>query len=116
MRAPGRGTGRGGAATLAVCALALAATAASAAATLPVSQKRRTFEPREATLARGDTLLIVNDDGELLHHAYVSSPAFSFDIGEQEAGRSVPVVFPVAGSFDVLCRIHPRMLLRVTVR
>lgn len=102
--------------TLALCAAALLAAAASAAATLPVSQKRRTFEPREATIARGDALVFVNDDGELLHHVYVSDPAFSFDIGEQEAGKSAPVVFPVSGSFNVLCRIHPRMLLKVTVR
>ncbi len=108
-------TGKG-CGTLALCALALGAAAASAAATLPVSQKRRTFEPREATIARGDALLFVNDDGQLLHHVYASAPGFAFDIGEQEAGTSVPVAFPVAGSFAVMCRIHPRMLLSVTVR
>ena len=105
-----------GAATVALCALAALAAAASAATAVQVSQKRRTFEPREAQIARGDSLVFVNDDGELLHHVYVSDPAFSFDIGEQEAGRSVPVAFPVAGTFGVQCRIHPRMLLRVTVR
>ena len=113
MTAGGRGVRAG---TLALCAAAALAAAASAAATQPVSQKRRTFEPREVTIARGDSLAFVNDDGELLHHVYVAGAGFSFDIGEQEAGRSVAVAFPVAGTFSVMCRIHPRMLLRVTVR
>ena len=86
------------------------------AATFAVSQKDRVFQPGAVSLNRGDTLRIVNDDGELLHHAYVRTPQFSFDTGEQEPGSKTDVAFPVAGTFTVLCAIHPKMRLVVTVK
>lgn len=110
-------------AALAALALgALAATAASvahAASVRDVSQRRRAFEPRAVEIARGDALRFVNDDGELLHHAHVppgGPGGFAFDTGEQAPGSAVLVRFPVAGTFEVLCGIHPRMRLAVTVR
>ncbi len=86
------------------------------AATVTVSQKDRVFQPGTVTINRGDTLRILNDDGELLHHAYVRTPQFSFDSGEQEPGSKTDVVFPVAGTFTVLCAIHPKMRMVVTVK
>jgi plastocyanin len=47
--------------------------------------------------------------------AGVRASAFSFVSNEQEPGRNVDVRFPVAGTFEVRCEIHPRMLLTVTV-
>lgn len=96
-----------------IAGLGLAATAQQVAT---VTQQRRTFMPREITLVAGETLLFVNDDGELLHHVYTSDPRFSFDTGEQPAGVRSAVRFPVRGTFQVRCEIHPRMLLDVTVR
>jgi plastocyanin len=81
-----------------------------------VSQKGREFHPDTLTIQRGDTIVIVNDDGDLRHHAYVDSPKFSFDSGDQEPGSKTPVTFPVAGDFDVLCAIHPKMKLTVHVQ
>lgn len=81
-----------------------------------VSQKGREFHPAEISIQRGETIHIVNDDGDLLHHAYVDSPAFSFDSGDQKPGSITPVAFPVTGDFKVLCAIHPKMLLAVHVR
>lgn len=89
---------------------------AAQAETIVIKQRGRTFEPAAVEITAGDTIRIVNDDSPLLHHAYLDTPAFSFDIGEQEAGQSSDVVFPVAGVFDVFCGIHPKMKLRVTVR
>jgi plastocyanin len=89
---------------------------AARAETIVIKQRGRTFEPAAAEIGAGDTIRIVNDDSPLLHHAYLEAPDFSFDIGEQEAGESSDVVFPVAGVFDVFCGIHPKMKLRVTVR
>lgn len=102
-------------------ALALALTLAGGtglawAAMVTVSQKDRVFQPGTLSIARGDTVRIVNDDGELLHHAYVKTPQFSFDSGEQEPGSKTDVVFPVTGTFTVLCAIHPKMRLVVTVK
>lgn len=81
-----------------------------------ISQKGREFHPGEIAIKRGDTIQIVNDDGDLLHHAYVDSPGFSFDSGDQKPGSVTPITFTVAGDFNVLCAIHPKMLLVVHVR
>jgi plastocyanin len=95
----------------------LGAVAWSAAGTSPhqVSQKGRAFKPGELTVRRGETVQIVNDDGDLLHHAYVESERFSFDSGDQEPGSKTDVVFSVSGTFFILCGIHPKMKLTVHV-
>jgi plastocyanin len=80
-----------------------------------ISQKDREFRPREIAIRRGETLRFINDDGELLHHAYLSSDAFSFDSGDQKPGSQFDVVFSVAGDYTVLCGIHPKMKLAVHV-
>jgi plastocyanin len=81
-----------------------------------VSQKGREFHPGEMTIKRGETIKIVNDDADLLHHAYIDSPTFSFDSGDQTPGTVTPIAFTVAGTFNVLCAIHPKMLLVVHVQ
>jgi plastocyanin len=80
-----------------------------------VSQKGRAFMPGELTIRHGATVQIVNDDADLLHHAYVDSERFTFDSGDQEPGSKTDVTFPVAGTFSVLCGIHPKMKLTVHV-
>jgi plastocyanin len=80
-----------------------------------ISQKGRQFHPGEIIIKRGETLEIVNDDGDLLHHAYVDSPKFSFDSGDQQPGSRTDITFPTAGDFEVLCAIHPKMRLVVHV-
>ena len=87
-----------------------------AATQLSVSQKGREFAPPEVTIDRGGSLLFVNDDADLRHHAYVDSDKFSFDSGDQEPGSKTSVVFPVAGTFEVLFAIHPKMRLIVHVK
>jgi plastocyanin len=95
---------------------ALATAMVLAAPEYIVSQKGREFHPGEMTIKRGETIKIVNDDGDLLHHAYIDSPTFSFDSGDQTSGTVTPVVFTIAGTFNVLCAIHPKMLLVVHVQ
>jgi plastocyanin len=81
-----------------------------------ISQKGREFHPGEITIKRGETIQVVNDDADLLHHAYIDSAKFSFDSGDQEPGSRTDIAFPVAGDFDVLCAIHPKMRLVVHVQ
>jgi plastocyanin len=81
-----------------------------------VSQKGRQFRPSEMTIRKGETVLIVNDDADLRHHAYIESDTFKYDSGDQEPGSKTTVKFPVAGTFDVLCAIHPKMKLVVHVK
>jgi plastocyanin len=88
----------------------------SAFADYSISQKGREFHPGEIAIKRGEAIQIVNDDGDLLHHAYIDSPKFSFDSGDQKPGSVTPITFAVAGDFDVLCAIHPKMKLMVHVK
>lgn len=73
------------------------------------------FFPKEITLAVGDQLTVDNDD-EFTHQVYVDRASFKFDSGEQDTGKPVTISFARAGSFDLLCRIHPKMRLRVKVQ
>lgn len=100
---------------LAALAAGVASVALAAAPAWTVSQRNQAFNPGEITLKRGEVVRIVNDDGDLLHHAYIESKAFSFDSGDQEPGSRVDVTFPAAGTFTVLCGIHPKMRLVVHV-
>jgi plastocyanin len=95
--------------------LGAAAWAALGGTPYQVSQKGRSFQPGELTIRRGETVRIVNDDADLLHHAYVDSEQFTFDSGDQEPGSKADVTFSVAGTFTVLCGIHPKMKLTVHV-
>jgi plastocyanin len=80
-----------------------------------ITQKGVTFSPRSLILNRGDTVQFFNDD-DLLHHAYVEADKFNFDAGDQMPGTRKNVTFAVPGTFNVLCGIHPRMKLVVTVK
>jgi len=81
-----------------------------------IAQKGREYEPGEISMKLGETVQIVNDDGDLLHHSYIDSPKFSFYSGDHQPGSKTDITFPVAGNFDVLCAIHPKMRLVVHVQ
>ena len=81
-----------------------------------VSQAGRAFKPTEIAIKRGETVQIVNDDGDLLHHVFIESDKMSFDSGDQKPGSRTNIPFPVAGNFSVLCAIHPKMKLLVRVQ
>jgi plastocyanin len=106
---------RGNRPILLVAALAILAGGAYAAATHRVAQKGREFQLKTIAIERGDRVQFTNED-EFLHQIYVVSAAFKFDSAEQAPGQTIEVEFPLAGSFEVRCHIHPKMLLVVTVR
>jgi plastocyanin len=81
-----------------------------------ISQRGRAFNPNFLSIKQGDTVRIVNDDGDLLHHAYIESDSFNFDSGDQLPGSRTDIVFSVPGKFNVLCGIHPKMKLVVVVK
>src|SRR5690348_12600906 len=60
-----------------------------------VSQRGRDFQPNQISIKRNETVRIVNDDADLLHHAYVSSDKFNFDSSDIEPGGKVDIKFPV---------------------
>ncbi|MGA2792281.1 MAG: hypothetical protein ABSE69_01925, partial [Roseiarcus sp.] len=59
------------AAAVSLCMLGGLAWADLGAPRFQVSQRGRAFQPGELSVNRGDVVRIVNDDGDLLHHAYV---------------------------------------------
>jgi plastocyanin len=101
---------------LVAAAIAWGSMAALAQSSSVISQKGRQFRPGEVTIAKGASITVVNDDGDLRHHAYIDADAFKFDSGDQEPGSRTVIAFPAAGDFDVLCAIHPKMKLTVHVK
>jgi plastocyanin len=90
--------------------------AAATSRSYVISQLGQMFKPAELTIRRGETVQILNDDGDLLHHVYLESNQFKFDSGDQSPGSRTNIVFPTTGSFTVLCAIHPKMKLIVHVK
>ena len=81
-----------------------------------VSQAGRKFNPNDLIINRAETIQIINDDADLLHHIYIESQQMNFDSGDQKPGSRTAITFPTAGDFTVLCAIHPKMKLVVHVR
>lgn len=79
-----------------------------------VVQREITFVPERIDVKVGAAVVFVNDD-RFGHNVYSETPGADFDIGRQPAGQRTPVVFRRAGTFEVRCRIHPKMRLDVVV-
>ena len=92
-----------------------AAFGAAAAALVSVPQRSRAFAVAQVDVGRGGVVRFVNEDG-FMHQVFVASGGLSFESDEQAPGTSVDVRFPSAGTFEVRCHIHPKMVLRVDVR
>jgi cytochrome c peroxidase len=93
---------------------ALAAATAFAAETV-IAQKDLEFRPEKVQIRTGDTLVFTNEDN-YGHNMHSVSPGSEFDLGRQAPGTKVPYTFRRAGTFEVFCRIHPKMRLEVLVR
>jgi plastocyanin len=66
-------------------------------------------------VAKGDVVQFANDD-EFIHQVYVKSDVFNVDTEESSPGTTISVPFTAQGTFEVLCHIHPKMRLVVTVK
>jgi plastocyanin len=98
----------------ALVALSVSATAL-AAEVVTVVQRDRKFQTDAVNIVAGDTVRFTNED-PFIHQLYARSPTFSFSSEGQPTGEALPVPFPVAGTFEVRCQIHPKMLVTVNVR
>jgi plastocyanin len=96
-------------------AFGLASCSDSSSSPYQVSQRGRDFQPNHISINRGQTVRVVNDDADLLHHVYVTSEKFNYDSSDMVPGSKVDIKFPVAGDFNLLCGIHPKMKLSVHV-
>lgn len=100
----------------AFAACGLASAAVAAVTPHIVSQKGKAFFPNAIAINSGDVLTLVNDDENVVHHAYIEDDRFSYDSGDQDPGSRNQVTFDRKGTFTVLCGIHPKMKLVVEVK
>jgi len=84
------------------------------AAEKSISQKGRAFSEPSVTIKKGDTLTFVNDDN-IAHNIMSTTAGNEFNLGSQSPGASSPITLNSAGEVTVLCAIHPRMKMTVTV-
>jgi len=95
--------------------LAFAGGSAAAFATeKTISQKGRAFSEAAVTIKKGETLVFVNDDN-IAHNIMSTTTGNEFNLGSQAPGASSNVTLSAAGEVSVLCAIHPRMKMSVTV-
>lgn len=71
------------------------------------------FVPEAIEIAIGGTVTFVNVD--LVPHTATASDK-SFDTGTLRKDQQADLAFPTAGEFTYVCRFHPHMKGRVTVR
>ena len=75
------------------------------AAERSITQKGRAFSDSAVTVKKGDTLVFVNDD----------TVGNEFNLGSQMPGATSNVTLNNPGEVSVVCAIHPRMKMTVTV-
>ena len=80
-----------------------------------VHQKGRQFSVETLVLARGEQVVFLNDD-TVPHNIMSSTLDNGFDLGSQMPGTATPVSFDKIGDVAVLCAIHPRMRMTITVK
>ena len=100
--------------SIAVVIACLGGSAVALAAEHSISQKGRTFSESALTLKKGDVVNFVNDDN-IAHNIYSATSGNEFNLGSQAPGTSTPMTFNKAGEIAILCAIHPRMKMAVTV-
>ena len=79
-----------------------------------VSQADKKFAPAHVKLKAGEALTVLNDDTRT-HNVRIFDPNFDFNSGAQEPREAVSIRFPMAGTFEAFCGIHPSMRLTVEV-
>lgn len=102
--------------TRALIALAVVAGLSSGAlaANQVIHQHGRVFSTDSITVKKGEPVTFLNDD-TVPHNILSTSKGNEFNLGSQAPGSSTDVTFKEAGMVQVICAIHPRMKLTVTV-
>jgi plastocyanin len=79
-----------------------------------IGQHGRRFSIDGVVVKKGMALTFLNDD-TVPHNVVSISKGNEFDLGSQRPGIATDVTFTTAGEVDVICAIHPRMRMVVTV-
>jgi plastocyanin len=100
--------------TIAVALVFATGSVGAFAAERTISQKGKVFSESAVTIKKGDTLVFLNDD-TVSHNVLSTTSGHNFNLGSQAPGVSTPHNFGKPGEVEVVCAIHPRMKLTVTV-
>jgi plastocyanin len=103
-----------GATLLGLGAFAALSAAAYAATEQVITQKGRVFSEQSTTVKKGSAVVFFNDD-TVPHNIMSVSKGNEFNLGSQGPGTSTPVTFSEVGDVAVICAIHPRMKMTVTI-
>jgi plastocyanin len=79
-----------------------------------IGQHGRKFSADSVTVRKGMALTFLNDD-TVPHNVVSVSNGNEFDLGSQPPGTSTDVKFTTVGEVNVICAIHPRMKMVITV-
>jgi plastocyanin len=97
-----------------VLAISTGLSVGALAANQMIHQQGRAFSSESVTLKKGEALTFVNDD-TVPHNIISTSKGNEFNLGSQPPGTSTDVTFKESGDVQVICAIHPRMKMSVTV-
>jgi plastocyanin len=89
------------------------ATAAAEAKAYQVNISNFAYAPNEITVPVGSKITFTNDDAE--EHT-VTAKDGAFDTGLFGKGESKTITFSAAGEYEVYCKPHPFMKLKITVK
>ena len=81
---------------------------------LTIGQAGREFSQTHIEVAKGTSVLFLNDDN-VPHNIYTNSGGKNKDLGLSKPGGKINVVFDETGMTHVRCAIHPRMKMTVKV-
>jgi plastocyanin len=101
------------AATVIVCVIGLAADQRPKPKTHTVTMANMRFQPESLTVARGDTVVWVNQD--LVPHT-ATSTAGGFDSKLIQAEKSWKFTVRKQGDFPYVCTFHPTMTATLRVK
>ena len=81
-----------------------------------ILQVKQAFDPAVAEIAAGASMKFTNADDVNHNLVAVAPDGTRVDYGVEKPGDSTLISFPTAGVYSVICRIHPRMKMRVTAK
>ena len=89
---------------------------AALAEDLEVLQVKQNFDPRAIEVLAGIPVTFTNADDVKHNLKMVTPDGTQTDYGVEKPGEHTIITFPAAGDYSVICGIHPRMKLKVTVK
>jgi plastocyanin len=89
---------------------------AAYAAETVIDQKGLKFVPVTVTINAGDSIKFTNSDPFTHDVTVISADGSSSDKGLQHHGKDNVVVFAKAGSYSIICKMHPNMKATVIVK